>query len=393
MHWSHPKRIAFRWLCVYLVLFCLPLLPFMPLWRRFVAWAGELMGVVAAMQFTGSGDTTFHYVQTLLFALVALATTVVWSVADRKRTHYHSLYLGLCVLVRLRLGIALIGYGTAKVIPSQFPPLSLERLVQPFGDASPMGLLWSFMGTSIPYTAFCGVAEMVGGVLLFFPRMTTLGAIFSIGVMSNVVALNFSYDVPVKLLSVHMLAMAVFLAAPDAKRLTNVFVLNRAAEPARMETMLQNPAFRRTAFVLEMVLLIAVTGASLAFANSQLQARTVTSPLAGIWQVGEFSLDGESSPQLVPDNVRWRRVIIGRSVSVQRMDGGLQRYTLDLDLAARKLVLDGEFTYNRPDQETLHLSGNYRGRPLRVSMRRLDESDFRLTSRGFRWISESPYNR
>lgn len=393
MHWSHPKRIAFRWLCVYLVLYCLPLLPLVPLWRRFVAWAGELMGVDAAMQFTGSGDTTFHYIQALSFALVALAATVVWSVADRKRSHYHGLYRGLRVLVRLRLGIALIGYGTAKVIPSQFPPLSLERLVQSFGDASPMGLLWSFMGASIPYAAFCGIAEMVGGVLLFFPRTATLGAILSIGVMSNVVALNFSYDVPVKLLSVHMLAMAVFLAAPDARRLANVFVLNRAAEPARMETMLEKPAFRRMAFVLKMVVLITVTGASLAFAHSQLRARTVTSPLAGIWQVEEFSLDGEASPQLVPDNVRWRRVIIGRSASVQRMDGGLQRYTLDLDPATRKLVLDGEFTYNRPDPETLHLSGSYNGRPLRVSMRRLDESDFRLTSRGFRWISESPYNR
>lgn len=115
--------------------------------------------------------------------------------------------------------------------------------------------------------------------------------------------------------------------------------------------------------------------------------------MAGIWQVEEFSLDGEASPQLVPDNVRWRRVIIGRSASVQRMDGGIQRYTLDLDPATRKLVLDGEFTYNRPDPETLHLSGSYNGRPLSVSMRRLDESDFRLTSRGFRWVCESPYNR
>lgn len=393
MQWSHSKRIAFRWLCVYLVLYCLPLLALMPLWRRFVAWAGELMGVVATMQFTGSGDTTFHYIQALLFALIALAAALAWSVVDHKRTHYGRLYLGLRVLVRLRLGIALIGYGTAKVVPSQFPPLSLERLVQSFGDASPMGLLWSFMGASIPYTVFCGVAEMVGGILLFFPRTTMLGAILSIGVMSNVVALNFSYDVPVKLLSVHMLAMAFFLAAPDARRLTNLFVLNRAAEPARMETMLQRPALRRTAFVLEMVLLFAVTVSSLAFALSQLRARSVTSPLAGIWQVEEFSLDGEASPQLVTDNVRWRRVIIGRSVSVQRMDGGLQRYTLDLDPAARKLVLDGEFTYNRPDPETLQLSGSYRGSPLSVTMQRLDERDFRLTSRGFRWISESPFNR
>ena len=393
MQWSHPQRIGFRWLCIYLVLHCLPVLPLIPLWRRLVAWVGELMGLVATLQFTGSGDTTFHYIQTLCFALLALAATIGWSVADHERKHYHRLYLGLRVLVRLRLGIALIGYGAAKLIPQQFPPLSLERLVQSFGDASPMGLLWSFMGASIPYTVFCGIAEMVCGVLLFFPRTTLLGAILSIGVMSNVVALNFSYDVPVKLLSAHMLAMAVFLAAPDARRLTRVLVLNQATEPVRRETLLRRPALRRSAFVLEMVLLIAVTGSSLVFAHSQVRARSVTSPLAGIWQVEEFTLDGEVSPELVPDDVRWRRVIISRSVSVQRMNGGLQRYTLDLDPAAKKLVLDDEFTYNKPAPETLHLSGSYRGSPLSVTMQRLDESDFRLTSRGFRWISEAPYNR
>ena len=132
---------------------------------------------------------------------MALAATLVWSLADYKRAHYHRLYLGLRVLVRLALGTALIVYGAGKVIPSQFPPLALHRLVQPFGDASPMGLLWSFMGASTPYTIFSGVAEMLGGLLLFFPRTTTLGALVSIGVMSHVVALNFCYDVPVKLFS------------------------------------------------------------------------------------------------------------------------------------------------------------------------------------------------
>lgn len=392
MQWSHLKRIAFRWLFVYLVLYCLPPPPAL-LWGRFVAWTGDHLGVDATVRLTGSGDTTFHYVQALLFVVLALAVTLVWSIADRRRTHYRRLYLGLLVLIRLRLGVAMIAYGAAKVIPSQFGPLPLERLVQTLGDASPMGLLWSFMGASVPYTVFCGAAEMIAGVLLFFPRTTALGALVSIGVMSNIVALNFSYDVPVKLLSAHMLAMAVFVAAPDARRLATLFVLNRATEPARIETVLQRPAIRRTAYVLKIVLLASVTVSSLVLSHSALEANSVESPLSGIWEVEEFALGGEGSPQLVTDDVRWRRMIVGRSVFVQRMNGNRRRYTLNLDPAAEKLVLDREFTYSRPGPETLHLTGSYGENALSVTLKRVNASEFRLTGRGFHWISESPFNR
>jgi hypothetical protein len=53
------------------------------------------------------------------------------------------------------------------------------------------------------------------------------GALVSIGVMSPVVALNFCYDVPVKLYSSHLLAMKVFLILPDLRRLLNLFVFCR----------------------------------------------------------------------------------------------------------------------------------------------------------------------
>ncbi|MDE0436603.1 MAG: hypothetical protein OXH92_21615 [Bryobacterales bacterium] len=395
MRWPHLKKIAFRWLFVYLLLYCIQLPPDW-LWNRFVPWAGKLLGVDATWRLNGSGDTTFHFVQVLCFVLTALAAALVWSLADYKRSHDHRMYLGLRVLVRLSLGIALIGYGAAKVIPSQFPPLALHRLVQPFGDASPMGLLWSFMGASAPYTIFSGAAEMLAGMLLFFPRTTTLGALVSIGVMSQVVALNFCYDVPVKLLSLHLLALAIFLAAPDARRLLNLFVLNRTADPASAETVLRRPAFLRAAFVLKLLLLAGVTVSTLYQSHSRLQAMAPKSPLYGIWQVEEYALEGEARPSEVPDNVRWRRLIIGRSEQfafLERVNGKRRGYDLNLDPAAGKLFLDSEFAYSTPEPETLRLDGSHYGRALSVTMRRVDESEFRLINRGFHWISESPYNR
>jgi hypothetical protein len=49
-------------------------------------------------------------------------------------------------------------------------------------------------------------------------------------VLANIVALTFCYDVPVKLYSSHLLLMAVFLVAPDLRRLLNL-VWNRPTAP------------------------------------------------------------------------------------------------------------------------------------------------------------------
>ena len=98
-----------------------------------------------------------------------------------------------------------------------------------------MGLLWTFMGASRAYTIFGGLGELTGGLLLLWRRTTTLGALVVIAVMTNVVMLNFSYDVPVKQYSVHLVLMALYLLLPEARRLANLLLLNRPAEPAILE--------------------------------------------------------------------------------------------------------------------------------------------------------------
>ena|GEM_PF-5392919 len=42
------------------------------------------------------------------------------------------------------------------------PSPTLDRLVQPFGDASPMGLVWTFMGASTAYPIFAAPGCWVG---------------------------------------------------------------------------------------------------------------------------------------------------------------------------------------------------------------------------------------
>jgi len=130
---------------------------------------------------------------------------------------------------RYYVGLYMIIYGVIKILGEQFRFPSLEQLGQTYGDSSPMGLLWTFMGYSKVYTFFSGVCEFIGGFLLLFRRTTALGSLISIGVMINVVMMNFCYDIPVKLFSTHLVLISIVILSPDIKRICDFFILHKVS--------------------------------------------------------------------------------------------------------------------------------------------------------------------
>lgn len=415
--WSLAKRILFRFAFVYFVLYFLPwllnLIPFAgmasrpvgELWSGFVTSVGErVFGVHAVEELTGSGDRTFEYVRLFCLFWIAAASTLVWSILDRRRPHYDRLYTGLRVYVRVSLATAMIVYGAMKAINSQFPAPGLDSLTRTFGESSPMRLLWTFMGFSNAYTMFSGIAELAGGLLLSFRRTALLGALVSIGVMVNVVMLNFCYDVPVKLFSSHLLLAGVFLLLPDLPRLAGLFLLNRRVEPAPSLQLFANRRLDRTAVVLRTIVLLGLAGYMLYGSyQGRKQFQAMRSPLYGIWSVEEFVLEGQVRPPLTTDPVRWRRVVfdLTRRASIHPMDAPGRYYGIKVSTKKRSIELTGRdgqnakstLTYERPKPDLLLLSGTFEGKPVRVRLRREDESKLPLTSRGFHWINEYPYNR
>ena len=410
--WHPFTRTGFRFAFVYLLLFNLPFpvnaIPYVSkvgefydsIWTWLVPRVARVaFHIEVTSDFNGSGDRAFDYVFVATLLLISLVIAVIWTLFDRKRLSYPTLYRWLSVYVRFALGTTMIGYGAYKVISSQFPAPTLDRLMQPYGESSPMGLLWTFMGASEPYTMFVGFAEMTGGILLFPRKTSTLGALVSVGVLSNVVALNFSYDVPVKLYSTHLLAQAIFLLLPDARRLANFFILNRSTEQVRMEPLFRRPLWHRSALVFSSLLLLLVTGTALYQSYDQRRSFTADrSPLYGVWQVEEFSL-GQTN---LTDGQRWRRVVFdsGR-VAVQTATDLYERFGTQFDQEKRTLTLrrradpgwNTVLTYEQLSPEVVTLAGKLNGSEMTARLRRSEEHKFLLTDRGFHWINEVPFNR
>jgi hypothetical protein len=374
------------------------------LWNAIVPWVAEHVfhaGIPA--QPAGSGDTTYNYVQVFCYAVLSATVALAWTLLDRKRPNYARLHEWFRIYVRFALATVMLGYGMAKVFKGQFPDPSLYRLLQPYGNSSPMGILWTFMGASTAYTIFSGLCEVVGGLLLTARRTALLGALVSMGVLANIVMLNFCYDVPVKLYSSHLFLMGLFIAAPDLKRLANLLVLNRRVEPAEPYRLFARPWLHRASLVLRTLLVATLAGYLLYGAYQERKEYgdlAPKPPLYGIWNVDEFEVDGVARPPLLTDTIRWRRLIFEYpgDVTVQNMNDSRRGYGVKLDKGKMVMTRWGDskwqalFSYQQPQPGLMTLEGTLDGQKVRARLSRQDSS-FLLVNRGFHWVNETPFNR
>src|SRR4029077_19764906 len=83
------------------------------------------------------------------------------------------------------------------------------------------------IGSSYTYTVVAGIFEILPAVLLLFRRTRIIGAIIATAVMTNVVLINFGFDISVKLFSCFLLLLCVIVASPGLKKLFDLFIANR----------------------------------------------------------------------------------------------------------------------------------------------------------------------
>lgn len=417
--WTLPRRLGFLILAIFPLLHAVPMLigvipllgeplvaAYQSLWNLVIPWIGRhVLGIVEPITVlpNGSGDTTWNYVQLFGITMISLIVGTAWACANRQRQNYADLDRWLRVIVRYALSSAMVLYGLAKIIGGQFEFPSLAILTQTYGESSPMGLAWNFNGYSPAYNVFTGGAELLAGLLLLARRTTTLGALVAIGVTAHIVALNFCYDIPVKLFSSSLLLMGIYLLAGDLRRVLDVFVHNRPTAPQGLPPHVTRKPARilriilKTGFVLTLVMMAVMVW-------NMGREEGPRPALYGLYEVESFTLDGETRPPLTTDALRWRHFIVEARgyVVLRTMDSKREFFMLETDTGAHTLTLRSgtndaprvhEFTYEQPDPDTLVLRGATDSGPVVVGLRKLDPQSFELVKRGFHWVNEYPYNR
>lgn len=406
--WPALVKVAFRFWSIYFGLYILttqmvggflPFLQFDPGSLGPVPWlvtqvARYVFGITAPLVISGSGsgDKTFDWLHAFTFLIIAAVLTSAWSVAARRVANHGVAHRRFVVFLRFALGTTLLSYGAAKFIPLQMSYPGLTRLLEPYGQFSPMGVLWASIGASPSYEIFTGIAEATAGVLLFIPWTARLGAVMSLACMIQVFMLNMTYDVPVKLFSFHLVLMSLYLLMPDLKQLASAVIDKRVT--GRKMAIAQ--------VVIAMLLLgNAVYGSISAW--TLYGGGAPKSPLYGVWVVTQMSIDGVDRLPLINDYERWRRVIFDRptQVSFQRMDDTFVHYPARIDTAAKSIVLTkngdtnwkASLAFEQVTPSQLNVSGDMDQRTIRMHLVLFPRDRFPLASRGFNWIQEYPFNR
>lgn len=361
------------------------------------------LGYDVAVVHSGSGDTTYDYLLLLLIISLAVPATLLWTAIDWKRANYKTLFYWLTVAARYYIGFMLIQYGSMKIIKLQFASPGQFKLNQAYGDSSPMGLAWTFLGFSKGYNMFMGIAELLAGLLLF-RRTVTIGAIFTLMASANVMAVNYFYDVPVKIISTALVILSIFLLAPNIIPLFKLFFqgaainLKTVGEPYIRKKWLLYAKQSLKYIVITLVLVTKTT--------QLLQSRTVygdgtpKSPLEGTYIVETIKLRKDTLSLDSSETQKWKKLYIGsvKSAKIMLMNDSIKYLDMDADITNKKLNISyrndssktkNQLRYSLTKENEMILEGVLYGDTIHV---KLKKKEFKLTSRGFHWINEYPYD-
>lgn len=367
-----------------------------------------------------SADILTHYVSTAVFVLVSAVVAALWMTLDERGLTHRAAFSCAFVAARFTLAALMLAYGWVKVLPAQFGLMAsgagTDYLMQQVGQLPPADLMWAFMEASRPYQVATGLVELLGGLLLLTRRTTMWGAFVSVAVMTNVLLMNFGYDVVVKFFSGVMLSLALAISAPYARGLGSVLARHAAGRSPQGIAVARSHRVRTVTrllgvFVACLLVWWTYRGAEgVADRFARLPAQT---PLHGIWDVEEVVQAGVPVPLLITDRSLWRRLVLpwgGTEAGAMLvwMSDAVTRCRSRIDTQANTLVIEPvtdstvvgsvrsvpqaparmlyNFTVVSPDQLLL-MSADADHPAVSIRLRRFDHSTYALVAhrRGWRW--------
>lgn len=348
-----------------------------------------------------SSDSCLLYVHVGNVFLVSLLGAIAWAWADRRRTAYPKLLYWLHAASRYYVAAAMLKYGFVKVFGLQFYVPEPNTLFTPLGDLPKDLLYWSTMGVSPGYSIFLGSVEVLVGLLLLWRKTAMLGAMIGMAVLVNVLAVNLSFGISVKLYSGILLLLCSVVLAPDFQRLSHFFRGMGAGPSTNWAQKWKSGSNRITYLLIKTIVIAALLFDGLAiFVESQVGASENTANHArhGAYDVSLFIRNGDTIPPDLREAWRWRRVFVHRDGFwiVQEMGDAFQDHALDWNEAAQRIsIVDpetqvwGQFDYVQVGDSLLALTGRMNADSLRIHLRQLDWRKMPLLNSPFQWCSDT----
>ena len=357
----------------------------------------------------GNGDYPEQWMMVCTCLVLALVGCIIWTLTDSKRKNYNKLNYWFSLGVRYTIILNGISYGIAKIFHLQMPFPNLSQLSTPLGDFLPMRFSWMFIGYSYSYQFFSGAMELLAAILLLFRKTATLGVLVSTGVFLNVMMLNLSYDIPVKINSISLVVLCLYLLAQELPRLYRFFFLEETA-PSNIFVFPFTTKKRRILSTSAKCVFVALALYGqldyVSFGLNSLSKRKMQAPItAGVYDVITQMKMTDTVTSNMPDSVYWQNIVFDRGYegSIKTADTrfrqryGRSYFSFQIDSAAKLISLKrvpgdsvfiAQFSYHIKDSVLIALY-SYPRRDSMYLLLRKKTTPFPLAGRPFHWVSET----
>jgi hypothetical protein len=418
--WTEREKLIFRFFFLFFILQALPLsIDFFKIVFGFdwlyISYGNIFDLTRLSAKFIPGSDSLLNW---LIVAVISLSGTAFWSRSKYKDANYNELYYWLRVVVRYRLAIGIIGYGFIKFFPMQAPFPSISNLNTSYGDFTNWKLFSMSLGIVPGYETFLGSVEILAGLLLFFRKTATVGAIIILVFTGNVFISNLAYNGGEYVYALYLISFAVFVLWFDAIRIYNLIALERPTQPNVFK-----PYFNSNIKPIRKAVKGFIIFFFIFFYGFKTYSGSHRNPYqfpktkglaraAGIYNVTEFKINNKVLPYNPADPVRWKDVVFekwatisirsNRPVLIDSLNderifthdkernyelagsGGRHYYAYQLDTINHLLLLENKnfhykdeqltFKYSRPDTATIILKGvNEKRDSLHVVLNRIEK--------------------
>jgi hypothetical protein len=342
-------------------------------------------------------DSSLFYINAFNILIASIALAFMWGVVFKKIRSHNQLLYWFTAGVRYYLALQLFIYGFSKVFKSQFYLPEPNILYTKLGEVPKDLLYWSTMGVSRSYSIFLGLSEVVAAILLLFRRTSLAGAFISAFILVNVAAINFAYDISVKLLSCFLLLLSLFLLILHGKRIWLFFTGKPVPAPKNYTPVFVSAPARRTYFFIKTLLIavILLEGLWIYISTRRFNDNMVPRPLLhGAYKVDAFILNGDTLAPLLTDSIRWKRVFFHRQgyFITEKMNDEMVDYKMEYDPSHQDIYITParagtslKLSWQQPDSTTLLLEGNTGVNKLKLVLHPLNWQQLPVLKKEFNW--------
>ena len=198
--------------------------------------------------------------------------------------------------------------------------------------------------------------------------------------------------------------MSFLLLMSDGKRFIQFFIKNENIEKLQNINYIKNKSviniisFLKKALIIVSILIIVIQCFVHFKATDQLRSK---SKLRGIWKTELFVMEQDTLAPLTTDSKRWKYFIIDykEKAVIKLMNDTINRYSFQENIDTEEIVFKGledsvsqKFKYSIANKNELKLEGFLNGKELKIELKKILKTNFRLLNRKFHWVNETTYN-